>query len=96
MAAEAAQPAAAPEAVAEALAEIPGAELQPIAGRQVSVRFKMAARKAVEEAPRTAYVEKVQASDTLRWALGSGAPQVDQKPFGKVEPVTQAGSGTTP
>ncbi len=72
MAAEAAQPAA-PASVAEAVAEIPGAELKPIAGRQVSVRFKLAARKAVEETPHTAYVEKVQASDNLRWTLGAGA-----------------------
>ena len=89
MAAEAAQPA--PASVAEAVAEIPGAELKPIAGRQVSVRFKLAARKAVEETPHTAYVEKVQASDNLRWTLGAGAPQTDQKPLGKAVPAAAAG-----
>ena len=90
MAAEAAQPAT-PASVAEAVAEIPGAELKPIAGRQVSVRFKLAARKAVEETPHTAYVEKVQASDNLRWTLGAGALQTDQKPLGKAVPAAAAG-----
>jgi len=95
MAAEAAQPAESKAAVAEAIEEIPGAELKPIAGRQIAVRFKMAARKAVEETPHTAYVEKVQASDNLRWALGGGGmAQASEKPLGKaVEPQATAGAG---
>jgi hypothetical protein len=93
MAAEAAQPSI-PASVAQAVAEIPGAELKPIAGRQVSVRFKLAARKAVEETPHTAYVEKVQASENLRWALGSGAAQKEERPLGKSVPTaTASGAG---
>jgi len=95
LAAEAARPAA-PEAIAEAIAEIPGAELKPIAGRQVSVRFKLAARKAVEETPHTAYVEKVAASENLRWALGGGMAHANQEPLGKTPAPAESSGGSAP
>ena len=89
LAAEAAQPKL-PAAAAETIADIPGAEMKPVPGRQVSVRFKLAARKAVEEAPHAEYVEKVQASDNLRWALGETPAQSTEKPFGKAAPSDTA------
>ncbi|MDQ3483559.1 MAG: cell wall hydrolase [Pseudomonadota bacterium] len=82
LAALAARPAKSQE---QQIAAIPGAEMIDKAppGR-VAVRFKLdEARKAVEEAPRIAYVEKVQASDNLRWTLSGGAPAADQKPLGR-------------
>ena len=80
--------------VAEAIAEIPGA--QPLApsmrgDKRVAVRFNMAARKASDEVKHTDYVEKVQASDNLRWSLsGGGMAAADEKPFGKAAPAPSA------
>ncbi|MEO5973366.1 MAG: hypothetical protein ABIP91_08405, partial [Sphingomicrobium sp.] len=70
---------------AAALAEIPGAELLSAKkgeGR-VAIRFNLAARKAVEEAPRQPYLEKVAASDNLRWSLTGGQVAADEKPLGR-------------
>lgn len=67
------------------LADVPGAEVEPAKEGRVAVRFKLEqARKAVEEAPKTAYVEKVAASDNLRWTLSGGSPG-DQKALGNGE-----------
>ena len=53
-------------------------------GGQVSVRFNLAAREAVEKAIRERSPEKAApASDNLRWSLGSTAVSADQKPLGK-------------
>jgi len=73
------------EAVDEQLAEIPGAEMEKTKAGRVAVRFKLEeARKAVEETPKVAYVEKVAASDNLRWTLsGSSAEAPGQKPLGR-------------
>ena len=88
-----ARAAAAPTSVEEVAAAIPGAEAQkPQAGR-VGIRFNLAARKAVEEAPRTKYVEKFEASDNLRWSLGGGAPAEAEKPLGKAAPTVGGGGG---
>jgi spore germination cell wall hydrolase CwlJ-like protein len=70
----------------EAIAEIPGAESLATTvgedGKRVAIRFNLAARKAVEEAPHVPYVEKVDASDNLRWSL-SGAPvKAEEQPLG--------------
>ena len=70
-----------PADVATAIAAIPGAELKSAKNGQVAVRFEMA-RKAVEEAPREAYVEKFKASDNLRWTLGGSAPPSSEAPLG--------------
>jgi len=89
IAAEAAQP---PASVAEAVASIPGAELgKPQPGR-VAIRFRIAARKAVEEAPHKPYVETFGASDNLRWTLSGGATESAEKPLGAA-PVAAAGGG---
>ncbi len=67
----------------EAVEDIPGAQVQEAPAGRVAVRFKLAeARKAVEAAPREPYVEKVAASDNLRWTLTGSAQASDQKPLG--------------
>lgn len=84
--------------VAEALAEIPGA--QPLApsmrgDKRVAVRFNMAARKASDEAKHTDYVEKVKASDNLRWSLsGGGMAAADEKPLGSATASLPSATGT--
>ena len=78
----------------EVVAAIPGAEMKPSADGQVAVRFNLAARKAVEDTPHTAYVEKFEASDNLRWSLGGGVAAVEEKPLGPAAqpPVPSTGS----
>ena len=93
LAAEAARPPveATAEAVKEAVAAIPGAELKKDEGR-VAIRFNLAARKAVEEAPRANYVDKFQASDNLRWSLSDKIVEANEKPLGKPAPSISAPS----
>ena len=82
LAALATRAAEAPAVEAE-VADIPGAEVEKAKPGRIAVRFNLAeARKAVEEAPRERYVEKMAASDNLRWTLSGGAEASDQKPLG--------------
>ena len=76
------------------IAEIPGAQVEKAIGGRVNVRFKLSeARKAVQEAPHEEYVERVAASDNLRWTLSGGAPAADQRPLGATPaPQTPAAS----
>ena len=80
--------------MAEQIAEIPGASVEEAPAGRVAVRFNVeAARKAVEEAPREPYVEKMAASDNLRWTLsGTGSP-TDQKPLGRAAAGESAPTG---
>ena len=80
-----------PAEVAAAVAEIPGAEAKKAEAGRVRVRFTLAARKAVEDAPRQPYVEKFEVSDNLRWTLGSGGAASDDKPLGKAAPAPAEG-----
>ncbi|HET7816556.1 MAG TPA: cell wall hydrolase [Sphingomicrobium sp.] len=78
---------------AEALADIPGAEdlqLTPSmrGDQRVAIRFNLAARKAADSAPREAYVEKVAASENLRWSLTGDMVAADEKPLGRKDPTT--------
>jgi spore germination cell wall hydrolase CwlJ-like protein len=70
----------------EAIAEIPGAEaLATEFGEEadrVSIRFNLGARKAVEQAPHVPYVEKVDASDNLRWSLSGAAVKTSEPALG--------------
>ena len=60
----------------------PRVEIAARPGGRVTARFKVgAAREAVEKVKLVPYVERVKASDTLRYALGDGAPS-DQPAFG--------------
>ena len=85
---------------AEAIAEIPGAQALPTVltkrgERQVAIRFNLASREAVEKTVHKDYVEKVEASDNLRWSLsGGGMASAGDKPLGKTAPAAaQAASG---
>ena len=80
---------------AEAIAEIPGAQALPTVltrrgERQVAIRFNLAAREAVEKAVHKDYVEKVEASDNLRWSLSGGGTAAADRPLGKAAPEPQA------
>lgn len=65
------------------------------AGKRVTVRFNPAARKAVEDAPHSEYVDKFKASDNLRWTLSSETASANEKPLGKAGPEAAGGSTTT-
>ena len=84
-------------AEAEAIAEIPGAEelkLTPSmrGDERVAIRFNLAARKAAEEAPRVEYIQKVEASDNLRWSLTGDQVAADEKPLGAPKPKPTTGA----
>ena len=84
---------------AEVAAEIPGAEVLGKAGpiqdgKRVAIRFNLQAREAVEAAPRTPYIEKVAASDNLRWTLSGGVVEAQEKPLGRTKPSVE--SSTSP
>ena len=69
------------------VAEIPGAEVEEAPAGRVAVRFRLdAARKATAELKPVEYVEKVKASDNLRWTLSGGGPDIEQQPLGKAAP----------
>ena len=87
-----------PGTVAEAVAEIPGAEAIPLkpsmrGDKQVAVRFNLVAREAAEKAEHKEYVEKVEASDNLRWVLSGESSAASEKPLGAAaEPATGGAS----
>ncbi len=59
-----------------------GAEVSQTGGR-VRIHFSPAARAAVEKVKVTPYVDKVAASDNLRYALDGGSAAAEQPAFGK-------------
>jgi len=86
--------------VARAIEDIPGAEAIKLApsmrgDKRVAVRFNLVARKASEEAKHEDYVEKVKASDNLRWSLGGGTAEADQQPLGAAKTVSAQTAATT-
>jgi spore germination cell wall hydrolase CwlJ-like protein len=89
--------------VAQAIENIPGAEAVKLApsmrgDKRVAVRFNLAARKATDTVKHEEYVEKVKASDNLRWSLGGGMAGPDEKPLGATRSVateTAAASAVT-
>ena len=80
--------------LAEAVAEIPGAEVKKNEPR-MTVRFNLAARKAVEDAPRLNYVDKFEASDNLRWSLSEKIVEAEEKPLGKPAPTATTAPTTS-
>ena len=83
-----------------AVAEIPGAEpleLTPSMRRdqKVAIRFNLAARKASEAAPTEVYVDKVKASDNLRWSLTGDMVAADEKPLGPSKPAPTVNTPST-
>jgi spore germination cell wall hydrolase CwlJ-like protein len=82
--------------VTAAVAEIPGAEALPLTpsmrgDKRVAIRFNLAARTASAKAPHSDYVERVEASDNLRWSLSNEIVAADEKPLGK--PAAKPASG---
>jgi spore germination cell wall hydrolase CwlJ-like protein len=75
------------QAEIEEAADIPGAEVEKAPPGRVAVRFNLAtlvaARKAAEEAPHENYVERVAASDNLRWTLSTKPESSAEKPLGR-------------
>jgi hypothetical protein len=57
-------------------------------GKRVRVLFTPQARAAVEKVVHKPYVERVTASDNLRWTLGDGAPAPTEKAFGAATGAT--------
>ncbi|MEO6580406.1 MAG: cell wall hydrolase [Sphingomicrobium sp.] len=51
-------------------------------GKRVRVLFTPQARAAVEKVVHEPYVERVEASDNLRWAMGDGKPAATDQAFG--------------
>ncbi len=94
-AARGATPVVPPEAVVE---EIPGAEVAKAEPGRVAIRFNLVqfnqAREAAEKAPREPYVEKVAASDNLRWSL-SDKPGTAEAPLGRSAAATSSSSETS-
>ena len=83
-------PAAPLEQLAPAMTQLAGVQVKESGGKRVRVLFTPEARKAADEAKHVAYVERVAASDNLRWTLGAAAP-ADEKPLGTaVEPAMPA------
>ena len=89
--------------VADMVDKIPGAEpldLTPSmrGDKRVGVRFKMAARKAADEAVHKEYVEKFEASDNLRWTLSGEKAAPVEKPLGQAASPAPAiaAAGTQP
>jgi hypothetical protein len=87
------------EQLAPAITQMAGVQVKEADGKRVRVLFTPEARKAADEAKHVAYVERVAASDNLRWTLGGGAPEAEEKPLGRAsEPpaaaVTTAGAAT--
>ena len=73
-----------------AATKIDGVQVLQNDGKRVRVLFSPEAREAAAKVEVTPYVERVAASDNLRWSLGGGA--ADDKPLGKApEPVAPAG-----
>ena len=81
-------------AAAQLAAEIPGTQVQQD-GKRVRVLFSAQARDAVEKVKVTPYVERVAASDNLRWTLGTSAPAADDKPFGRASETAPAPAATS-
>jgi hypothetical protein len=75
--------------------DIPGAEVAKAEPGRVAIRFNLAkfnlAREAAEKATREPYVEKVAASDNLRWSLSSEAKSTEA-PLGPPEAAAAAGT----
>jgi spore germination cell wall hydrolase CwlJ-like protein len=72
-----------PKPLAPAMTKMAGVQVMENNGKRVRVLFTPEARKAADEAKHVDYVERVAASDNLRWTLSAGAPQGgDEKPLG--------------
>lgn len=84
-------------AAAPAMTRLAGVQVIDDKGKRVRVLFSAEARKAADAVKPVAYVERVAASDNLRWTLGGGAPTGGSKPFGPTgEPQAGSQAATAP
>ena len=97
LAAFASRPEPALAAAEEKIDEMPGAEVTKAEPGRVAIRFNLEkfnlAREAADKAPREPYVEKVAASDNLRWTL-SGEAKSSEAPLGS-SAAAKASGGTS-
>ena len=78
-----------------AATKIDGVQVLQNDGKRVRVLFSPEAREAAAKVQVTPYVERVAASDNLRWTLGAGAA-ADDKPLGQAaEPAPASASAVT-
>ncbi|MFP5328645.1 MAG: cell wall hydrolase [Alphaproteobacteria bacterium] len=84
-------------AEAAKIEEIPGAEVEKAPMGRVAIRFNLAeARKATDELKLVDYVDRVKASDNLRWTLsGAADSDSDQKPLGRAPEATGAAASAS-
>ena len=83
-----------------AITQLAGVQVKETDGKRVRVLFTPEARKAADEAKHVEYIERVAASDNLRWTLGGGGSAADAKPLGQASgpvaaAVPAAGAATT-
>lgn len=78
--------------VEQKIEEIAGATIEKTDLGRIAIRFDLA-RRAVEAAPREQYVEKVAASDNLRWTLSEEAPSTEP-PLGRAASAAGSGGGS--
>jgi hypothetical protein len=71
-----------PEPLGPVMTKLAGVQIIENNGKRVRVLFTPEARKAADDAKHVDYVERVAASDNLRWTLSAGVSQGDEKPFG--------------
>ncbi len=97
LAALASRAATAAPVVEATVEDIPGAEVAKAEPGRVAIRFNLAqferAREAAEKAPREPYVEKVAASNNLRWTLSDEAKS-SEAPLGAARVTAGPSSGT--
>jgi hypothetical protein len=79
---------AVPQPLEPAVTKMAGVQVMENSGKRVRVLFTPEARKAADEVKHVDYVERVAASDNLRWQLSAGAPS-NEKPLGTA-PATPA------
>lgn len=79
--------------VPPAITQLAGVQVKETAGKRVRVLFTPEARKAADDAKHVDYVERVAASDNLRWTLGGGESEGDAKPFGAPAETPAAPAG---
>ena len=98
LAALAARPVTPVEETAEKIEAIPGAEVAKAEPGRIAIRFNLEqinrAREAVEKAPRQEYVEKVAASENLRWTLSKDAGS-SEAPLGRQFGPPASAGGTS-
>ena len=83
----------APAVALPAITKLAGVQVKEADGKRVRVLFTPEARKAADEAKHVDYVERVAASDNLRWTLSGSAVASADQPLGARPQATAAPAG---